>query len=180
MIKSKKSQVGTTMSWVVAVIVIFFIMLVFLALASQLAATKSLSLSNLFASKEQKYQEAEFTKSDLTNLLLTFLNTKTGRDSKETIYDLLAKANVNDETSSQRKNILNEMAAKFLESNFPAASYSSSISLTGSDGKTIVNGYSAYNYETSTPEAPEYYSDSYSLSVPIIPGNKLNLVVGVK
>ncbi|MGY4884679.1 MAG: hypothetical protein ACP5NZ_03840 [Nanobdellota archaeon] len=54
MLKYKKAQVGETVTWIIATLILIVILIVFIFISSTLAKTKSLKV-NLKADSEEKY-----------------------------------------------------------------------------------------------------------------------------
>lgn len=108
--KSKKAEVGETITWIVAFLVIFFIMLLFSAACMAIAATKG------FTSTNQDYT-AKTISGDIqtTETLITILNTKT--DGKSIQEQLIAwsrelnkdqRAKIENSIKSELKQILDK------------------------------------------------------------------------
>lgn len=86
--KRRKGQIGTTLTWFVAFIIIFFIMLIFVSLSFYLAATKK-----TFEAFSLSYSEQGFHISQTENLI-ALLNTKVeiereGKKEDKTITELI-------------------------------------------------------------------------------------------
>ncbi|MDO8517632.1 MAG: hypothetical protein Q7S33_05920 [Nanoarchaeota archaeon] len=101
MIEYKKAQIGKTMTWFVAFIIIIFIMLLFIS-ASLIFSNKNKILTSSSNSEVLKNQI------ELNNFLNKQVQIET---EKLTIYDLIIKSNENSKYSSK----LNEEAALFVK-----------------------------------------------------------------
>ena len=84
----KKAQVGDTLTWLVATIIIFVFLLLFILGASLLGKTKSLSpyKPDLFSKSSYKIHDAFLTKSLFTYLYLE--DTIPGNDLKLKLQDI--------------------------------------------------------------------------------------------
>ncbi len=108
----KRGQ-GSGLTWFVAFVIIFFMMLVFAALSSSIAVKKFSKGSN-----EIKLQsEKNLGNMESQRFLLTFLNHPIEFNKKNiTIYDLVKENEISNENAGE---IFSETAQNFFDVNFP-------------------------------------------------------------
>ena len=107
--KSKRSQVGVTLTWLVAFVVIFFIMLVFIGMTSILVTEKKLNKNEI------PLVETGFNKIDGQRNLIRFLNSETEFKGQKMIFkDFLS----NVEDSKDKEDKFKEIAESFIKESF--------------------------------------------------------------
>ena len=106
--RNKKGAIGATLTWIVAIFIILFILIVFLVLVAALGFFKG--------GIEIKSEDLGENKLILTQNLFRFLNSPVGNDG--TVYDLISKADAV-EGQEERKEIFEQEAEKFLQESFP-------------------------------------------------------------
>ena len=113
-IQSKKAQIGSTMTWVIATLVIIVIM-GFLAITTTFIVIKNWSLSNLFSSSQQKQLISD---PDATKKLFEFL--KQPFDGDESVYEFIRR--IDENTISEEKTKYKQLADEFMNKNYPQGS----------------------------------------------------------
>ncbi len=123
MIKNNKSQIGSTLTWFVAIIIVVFVMVLFVTGVTGIAKLKGLSETKQTASVFISYGEEQ----NINSKFIAFLNKPLSNGG--TVYDLLSKAEDKDDKEEERNSLFKQEAESFLEENLPSSNYYVSISL---------------------------------------------------
>lgn len=168
-ITNKKSQIPSTIVWIVGTFLVLLIMVLYLVFGGITYLDKGQSKMVLSDESEK------FSREYVAGSLLNFLDSETSNG--ETIYEILSNADIRDKDESMIK-IFQDEASKFLQQTF------------SENEDNIVGSLGLYYYN---PEKKEYYSmadytaiqaytssmisvpEIYSFNVPIYP-NKYLLV----
>lgn len=111
--RNKKAQISDTLTWIIATLIIFFIMFFFVAIVSLWAAKEKITLSKLSVEKEKIQPHSDFI---LTGNLIYFLSSHV--ENGEDIYDVISRIDA-DDGQKERVKIFKREAEKFLEENLP-------------------------------------------------------------
>jgi hypothetical protein len=107
-----KGQIGTTLTWFVGFIVIFFVMWIFIAIAGYMVAEKKVSP---FKGGESGI---EIINAHYSDKLILFLNTKINYNGRDILVkDFLTK----EADNSDKEKKFQEVAKEFMKNNFPVA-----------------------------------------------------------
>jgi hypothetical protein len=178
---SKKAQIGATLTWFVAFIIIFFIMALFIffctILIGEKKATSSLSWDILNIEDSSNYQNVSL----LQDSLIVLLNSPIGENKN--FYDFLSEANEGDETmkevySSKIKDFAEKNRLSDSEGSF--SSYSFELLKYDKEKKAHVSmeGYSISSQVKTVPEAINPDNEKKdTIIVLIVPDKILNLNV---
>lgn len=101
-----KAQIGDTLTWIVATIIIFFIMVIYLA-----------GVAGIVKRVEISSGEISFATQDKAVSLTSFLNSKIDGES---VYELVSKAEAD---NKQKADKFKEAGKKFLDENYPIDSF---------------------------------------------------------
>lgn len=164
-----KAQIASTLTWIAAFILIFFILFLFLYASSALAVSKKASnfLGNLFSKDEGSFQSSSLKMVE-TRKIMTFLNIPF-RDNKN-MYSLLCSVDSDDEQKGEMQQFFISKGQEFIKDNFPEEDYSTALMLQYSSGDENLEGYVITNDDSDI--------QSSAISVPIC--NNKKLVFGVK
>lgn len=184
-LNSKRSQIGTTLTWVAALFVILFIMAVFIGATLLIAKAKVATVPRAFGGENSQlsYSETALLEQKLTS----FVNMKLGNG--DTIYQLLMKAGNNDGNETDRQKLFNEKAAEFFK-DIPETGFYARLSLY----KIAVEGPGNPLYSEDNPsktvsliENPNYIAangppielagSTASWTIPIYPDKRLTLLL---
>ncbi len=113
LLKSKSSQEASTLTWVIATILVFVILVIFIVFTG-LWFVKDGGLN-------AEFSYSEIPKELMTEKLTEFLNMQAGEYG--TVYDLLVEYNLED--VPERRKRFKSMAEDFLKKNFPIEKYGS-------------------------------------------------------
>ena len=109
-LKNYRGQVGVTITWMVAFIVIFFIMLVFVGIVATTAAKKGVGKNEIIII------ENGFNKLEAQRDLIRFLNSEVEfNGQKMSFKDFISKV----DDSKDKENKFKEVAEIFMNNNFP-------------------------------------------------------------
>lgn len=165
-LKSKKSQEASTITWVFATFLIFIILVLYVS------ATSWIFLGSDKIKSET--QHLGISKSSLTINLIEFMNMPV--EKYGTVYDLVASSQIKDGLEDERQTLFSKLAEEYLAGLYPH-DYSS-IELFA-DGKiNAINGFSAYYNDGSLKSY--IAGGDITVSVPIIPNKRLDLRVKLK
>jgi hypothetical protein len=117
--ENKRAQIGDTMAWIVATLIVFFIMFVFIAWVSLYAVKQKISFSENSISTSQVKSNSDLL---MTQKLVDFLRIPVG--NRETIKDLVVKSDSSD-GKEERINLFKTEAKKFIDENMIVNNYNS-------------------------------------------------------
>ncbi|HUS50688.1 MAG TPA: hypothetical protein VMZ91_11015 [Candidatus Paceibacterota bacterium] len=116
---NKKAQIGATLTWIVAFLIIFFIMILFISTTIIISAKKTSILSLSFSQKETTITSHITGDFAVQRNLISFLNKPIKFEGKDIfIKDLIADKELNDENKARFEKFVEE-ASKFIDENFP-------------------------------------------------------------
>ncbi len=106
---NKNGQVGVTITWMVAFIVIFFIMLVFVGMVASIAAQKGVGKNKILVI------ENGFNKLDAQRYLIMFLNSEVEFNGQKMLFkDFISEV----DDSKDKENKFKEIAKTFIDNTF--------------------------------------------------------------
>lgn len=135
--KNNKAQIGTTLTWFAAFLIIFLIMLLFFAITAVLVAKKNISLASWFSGDKKNLIEFEkgFGNLEIQGNMINLLKTSVKFNQKEIfLYDLIYSSDLNDKEASK---VFNEVVLKEFSKDFPYEGW------TGRDNPWWVRVYNA-------------------------------------
>lgn len=116
---NNKAQVGTTLTWFAAFLIIFFIMFLFFSITAVLIAKKNISLVSWFSGDKKNLIEFEkgFGNLKIQENIINLLKTSVSFNEKEmSLYDLIYSSDLNDKEASS---VFNEVVLREFAKNFP-------------------------------------------------------------
>lgn len=185
-VRNKHSAAPSTTVWIVATVIILFIMVIYYGFVSATYLRDS-AFGFLSISSQADAGIAD-SKLALTKGLISFLESPVSSEAgSETIYDIALKAGEDDGRDSERKDIFNAKALEFLEEEFPRSAYSSYLVIMKSEELSdysegyrlsrFIHGYSLKNADSiadalKLEESADDATNSVQTAIPI-PRDKL-------
>lgn len=169
---SKRAQIGSTLTWIVAFIVIFIVMLLFVTITMGLAKVKGFT-----GTDKAQYTFSYYSGPVVYNNFMIFLNTPL--ENNLTIEKILTQVRAG-ETNKPLEDIFKRECQKYLDANFPSYTYGDSfIALYSYDEKgfNYLSGYSCDNFVNIISEYPVLSTLVNKVEVPIFPNKKIMLSV---
>jgi hypothetical protein len=183
-IRNKKSQIGATLTWIVALFMIVFVMAIYLTGVIAISKAKddgiTRAIKNLFKNDKEQYianDKIIFTKS-----LISFLNQPVGNAK---LYEVLSKVGNEDGKEDERQKIFKEKAEEFLKENFGDRGYYAQLTLLkwtkshDSDKETanyISKEYTAKNLDID-PSMIAEKNNNFGININIYPNKAIGLSV---
>ena len=178
----KKAQIGSTLTWIVAFLIIVFIMAVFLIIVFSLSGKKTIlnEASTLLSEGDNKI--GSFSNSSLNKIVYIILQTKD--DKGETLYESISKLSAGtDKELITEQNLVNTRIQNLLRFYFPF----------GTDSSYISRDFNIHEFDYKTQEwqimgdnsngdytaESNYGQNSFSSEWIIYPNKKIFVQIGV-
>ena len=180
--RSKKAQIGATLTWFTAFAIVLFIMILFIFLCTALAGKKE--AGSIYSIFSLNGNSNPLDISSLKESLIILLNSPI--DKTQNFYMFLSEADKDNENS---KKIYNQKIQSFIDENLPldsASSFSSySFELLNYDKEkgayTKTDGYSISNQVETAPEEIKFNDEKMeNIIILIVPDKILKLNVYFK